>query len=215
MKKRLVSAACAFLFTLIIPASTAFGDDFTTPVNSGSKALLFTFSGLAYLGDSAYNGGVGFKYYVLDPLAIRGSLTFGINNQDLPAPAGGTEGNNNLWDIGLSAAAEYHLLKTRVSPYVGGVIGFTATQTENKNTANPQTTVTGGDFSFNLDALGGVEFFIIKELSLSAEYRFGYTLFAPYDTKSTTGNVTQTTKNGAAYNISINAVGALTMAFYF
>ncbi|HUI93418.1 MAG TPA: outer membrane beta-barrel protein [Chitinivibrionales bacterium] len=218
MYKRLVSSCIAVAVSVMLLAPAAWSDDVTTPIASGAKAMLFTFEGLSTIGAGDFNGGVGGKYYLMDMLALRGSLEFGLTDKATPAPTGGSEGDDNTWDIGLSVGGEYHLLKTRVSPYVGAEIGFLATQTSSKNTLNPQTTTTGGDFAFNIAALGGVEFFIIKELSLSAEYRLGYTLDAPYDTKATTaGNpsVTVTTKNGATNSLGIVAAGALIMAFYF
>ncbi len=217
-----VVMACLVLAMLIVPASIAYGDDMPTSVNAGSKALLFTFSGLNTLGANAYQGGIGGKFYLLDPLALRASLLLGIADQATPAPAaGGTAGDVNSLSIGLNAGAEYHLLKTRVSPYVGGQIGFTSTTNASKNavaTGISQTTITNvppAGFNFAFAALGGVEFFIIKELSLSAEYRLGYSVTAPYDQQTTTAGVTTTVKSGVAWNLGISSVGAFTLGFYF
>ena len=218
MNKRLVSSCIALVASLTILAPAAWSEDVTPEINGGSKAALFTFQGLATLGANAFNGGIGGKYYLIDMLALRGSLIFGLTDKVTPAPTGGSQGDDNSWDIGLTVGGEYHLLKTRVSPYVGAEIGFVATQTSSKNLLNPQTTITGGNFLFNIAALGGVEFFIIKELSLSAEYRLGYSLLSPYDTKATTASnpsVTVTTKNGATSSIGIYSIGAFTLAFYF
>lgn len=224
------TAICgAVVLALVAPASLVSADDMGQCVQAGSKAALFTFSGLSLLGATAYNGGAGFKYYILDPLALRGSLLFGLADQGTPAPAaGGTAGDANAWSVGLNVGAEYHLLKTRVSPYVGGALGFVSTATSEKDpepTGTPQYTTTNapqtingtayvGGFNFNIAALGGIEFFIIKELSLSAEYRLGYSVTAPYDQKSTAPG-SPTVKGGATTTFGITAVGALTLAFYF
>ena len=230
MKKRLFSMLV--LAGLAASATVALADDMPTSVNAGSKAMLFTFSGLNVLGANAYQGGFGGKFYLLDPLALRASLAFGLEDQAIPAPAaGGTSGDLNAVSVGLNVGAEYHLLKTRVSPYVGGTLGFMSTTTSNKNsvpTGTSQTTVTNAPvtingtvypypagFNFNVAALGGVEFFIIKELSLSAEYRLGLSTTAPYDVQTTTAGVTTTVKGGAITTFGISAVGVLALAFYF
>ncbi len=230
MKKCLITSCSAILASVLLLASTAWSDDVTPPIAANAKAALFTFSGLSNIAAGAFNGGLGGKYYILDPLALRASLLFSLADQGTPAPAaGGTAGDANTWSVGLNVGAEYHLLKTRVSPYVGGALGFVSTSTSEKDavlTGAPQYTVTNapviingttypaGGFNFNIAALAGVEFFIIKELSLSAEYRFGYSVTAPYDQKTTEPNVAPV-KNGAITNFGIYAIGALTLGFYF
>jgi outer membrane protein W len=220
--KSRIAILCIVGSLFVIPASNSFGEDFVTSVGAGSKALLFTFSGLNTVAANAYQGGLGAKYYILDPLALRASLLFSFADQATPAPAaGGTAGDANSLSWGLNIGAEYHLLKTRVSPYVGATLGFSSTTNSSKlpvATGVTQTTTTNAPpagFGFNIAALGGVEFFIIKELSLGAEYRLGYTVTAPYDQKATTGNTTVTTKSGGSSSIGIASVGALTLAFYF
>jgi hypothetical protein len=226
MNKRLVSSCIALVVSLTLLAPAAWSEDVTPEIAAGSKAALFTFSGLATLGANAYNGGIGMKYYLIDMLALRASLQFAFADQGTPAPAaGGTAGDENGFSVGLNVGAEYHFLKTRVSPYVGATMGFLSTSTSGKDavaTGAPQTTtenfpilgLTPG-FNFNIAALAGVEFFIVKELSLSAEYRLGYSVTAPYDQKTTTSGVTITTKSGLYNFVGIYTGGALTLAFYF
>jgi hypothetical protein len=227
MNKRLVSSCIALVASLTLLAPAAWSEDVTPEINGGSKAALFTFSGLATLGANAFNGGIGGKYYLMDMLALRGSLLFAFADQGILAPAaGGTAGDMNAFTIGLSVGGEYHLLKTRVSPYVGATLGFTSTSTSQKDavanggpaaTTYENTVILGvtPGFNFNIAALGGVEFFIIKELSLSAEYRLGYSVTAPYDAKTTTAGNTQTVKSPVTSAIGIYSVGAFTLAFYF
>jgi hypothetical protein len=226
MNKRLVSSCIALVASLTLLAPAAWSQDVTPSIGAGSKAALFTFSGLANLGAGAYNGGIGGKYYLMDMLALRASLLFGFEDQGILAPAaGGTAGDVNAFSVGLNVGGEYHLLKTRVSPYVGATIGFKSISTSQKDavpTGTAQTTIENAPitgyvpgFNFNIAALGGVEFFIVKELSLSAEYQLGYSMTAPYDQKTTNAGVTLTVKNGLYSAVGITAVGALTLAFYF
>ncbi len=232
----------ALVLSLIVPASSSFADDITTSVSAGSKAVLFSFSGLSILGANAFDGGIGAKYYFSDPLAVRAGIQFMTAGQGIAAnPAAtqqGTDGSISATRFGISAAAEYHLLKTRVSPYFGGGLGLTLTSTERKTAevGNPpanQTitknnfgvgaadgeTINGNTFlggtKFSIGAIGGVEFFIIKELSLSAEYQLGWSLTSRADEEVTTGSLTTKTKVGSTWQVGVAALGALTLAFYF
>jgi opacity protein-like surface antigen len=238
MKKCLIASCSVLVVSFMLMASTAWSQDVSPSIGAGSKAALFTFSGLATLGAGSYDGGVGFKYYFIDVLALRASLQYSGVNLVIPAnaPAGssGNDGSTFGTRFGFSVAGEYHLLQTRVSPYVGAGLGLAYTYTENKTpvsapagTPLPDPVITrnriGGEFgaayvggtNFNIAVLGGVEFFIIKELSLSAEYRFGVGLNAPTDQEVVTGPTTTKTKSGMLTQFGITSVGALAMAFYF
>jgi opacity protein-like surface antigen len=234
---RRITAICLFAAILMIPASTSFSQDFTTSVGQGAKAMLFSFSGLSVLGANEFDGGIGAKYYIMDPLALRVAIPFSYANQSIPANAApglvGTDGSTSAVRFGLAVAAEYHLLKTRVSPYVGGGLGFSNTSTKAKTAVvAPATqsimenratgeTIGGNAFvagtAFNVGALAGVEFFIVRELSLSAEYQLGYSMTARADQKLTTapGATPITTKEGTLSQFGIAAAGVLTLSVYF
>ncbi|MGB7568212.1 MAG: outer membrane beta-barrel protein [Chitinivibrionales bacterium] len=231
----------ALLFCAMIPLSTYSADDVGSSVGLNSKAVLFSFDGLSTLRANAFDGGFGAKYFLTDVLALRGSLQFSTASQTItPATPPGpgqveTDGSNSATQLGLSVAAEYHLLKTRVSPYVGGGIGFSSTSTQLKSAGNATppavytqtivkdigtgTTIAGvpydAGFDFGVGGLAGIEFFITKEVSLSAEYQLGYSLNSPYDQQTTTGAVTTTTKEGGTSTFGISSAGILTLAIYF
>ncbi len=237
--KSRIAILCIVGSLFVIPASNSFGDDFVTSVAGGSKAFLFTFSGLSALGAYEYNGGIGGKYYFTDAIALRLGIPFSYAYQSVPSNAGagqtGTDGSVSAVRFGLNAAGEYHLLKTRVSPYVGAGLGLSSTSTTSKTAViAPATqstmenraageTIGGNGFvggtAFNIGGLGGVEFFIVKELSLSAEYQFGYTGTFRADQKSTTTvgttTTTTTTKEGTLTQIGFTAAGVLTLSVYF
>jgi len=212
----------------IIPVSSSFADEVVTPAGAGSKALLFS---MVMLTPTAYNGGLGGKYYFSDPFALRGDLEFGFASQSTPAPTGGSEGSVSATQLGVSVGGEYHFMKTRISPYAGLDVGMKTTSTDNKNTATPQIEVKnaatgepiGGanyvnGLNFRVGAIGGIEFFILKELSISAEYNLGYSMTSLYDqvrTINTKPATSVTTKGGTLSTIGINGTGAFTLAFYF
>jgi hypothetical protein len=224
----------AFLLGLSLSVSVAFAEDFTTSIGSGAKAMLFSFSGLQNLGADAYNGGFGAKYFLTGPIALRGTLIFGMATQNDPTTLspGGTDGSESASKFGLNIGGEYHLSVNRVSPYVGGEVGFSTKSTKvvapinvangpQVTTENSQTAVLGYTPGTGIDigALGGVEFFITKEISLGAEYRLGIGWTSMPDQKVTTvigtTTTTNTTKTGTRMDLGIQNSGALTLAVYF
>jgi hypothetical protein len=217
----------------MVPLSSSIAaDDITPSLDVNSKAVLFSIGGLSNLGADAFNGGFGVKYFIAQSLALRGSLQFITASQSNPAnpPAGtvGTDGSTSATQFGLTAAIEYHLTKTRVSPYVGGGLSFSTTSTTNKSavvgagaqiiTKNRTTgefvgeNPYSGGFGFGIDGLAGVEFFIAKEVSLAAEYQLGYALLSRYNQEVVGG---LTTKAGSLNTVGISSTGLLTLAFYF
>jgi hypothetical protein len=222
----------AGLLSVVVAASLSYAQDAASPeINTGSKALLFTFSGLNTLGAKAYDNGIvtgiGGKYYIMSPIALRASLAFGMASQDNPA---GVYGSNSAMTFGISVGGEYHLSFARVSPFVGGVLGFSTTSTkmidsaagadrkrENFPIAAFPTYIPGK--ALNIGGIGGVEFFITKELSLSAEYQLGWRMPMGYEQKTTSATTAATTttkvKVPGLSEFGISNSGALTLAVYF
>jgi opacity protein-like surface antigen len=237
MRARFMAGALA----VVTAVSFVSAQEFATSVEQGKWAGLFSFSGLSYLGAGSYNGGIGAKFYLSNNMAIRGGLQFAHASLDvLPTPTptppnSGLDGYRHGTKFGVSAAVEYHLLPTRVSPYIGGGAGFSSASTEDKtavignppNEQNQQVTknLNGGEtikgitfdpgLSLNVGALAGVEFFITKEVSLSAEYLIGYSMLSPSDQEVTLGPTTTTTPAASSSSINVSATGVLTLAIYF
>lgn len=237
MKARLMAGVLG----IVMAVSFACAEDFVTSVAPNSKAMLFTFKGLSSMEAGDFNGGIGAKYYLSSSTALRVGLEFMTASVALPAnPEAllnqtGIDGSASATKFGISAAVEYHLLPTRVSPYVGGGIGISSGSTEYKNPVvnDPpprvqiqQTT----DKNFPVDTLGvtlnpgfemnvggivGVEFFITKEISLSAEYQLFYSTTSFSDEEEIQGNLTQKTKMGSTSGLKISSIGGLTLAVYF
>ena len=217
------------LIALLMIGSVSYGQDVVPGLAGGSKALLFTFGGLSNVGANNFNGGFGAKYYLSSSMAIRGGLQFSSASTTTPAnPAVGdigADGTSSTTTIGVGGAVELHLGSGRVSPYLGGGVGFSTTSTESKNpdTATPpativQTTVknAGGATTFTIYAMAGFEYFIWKEASLAGEYQIGFSSSAFKDRETTTtGFPTTTVKQGSSSTLGIAAQGTLTLAIYF
>lgn len=207
--------------------SVSYSQEVMPNLAGGSKALLFQFGGLNNLAANNFNGGFGAKYYLSSSMAVRGVLQFSSNSTSTPAnPAPGdvgADGSTSNTTIGVGGGVELHMGSGRVSPYIGAGVGFSTTSTESKNaaTATPPATPTQtttknatGNTTFTVYGMAGFEFFLWKELSLSGEYRLGFSSTALKDVEVTTGPTTVTTKQGSSSSIGINAQGVLTLAIY-
>jgi hypothetical protein len=225
-------ALCCAMF----PISASFAEDFAPANGVGSKAVLFSFSGLANLGAGAINGGIGGKYFFTEAIAGRAGLQFLTASEgELPAnPIAGSsvkEGSRSATQFGLNLGAEYHFIKSRVSPFFGGELSFstmgtshdyplvgTGSQVTVNNSVGGET-IDGQSYKaglgFGIAALGGVEFFITKEISLGAEYQLGYKLKSRYEEKDINQNPPAQTKAGGIHSFGITNAGLLTLAIYF
>ena len=120
-------------------------------------------------------------------MAIRGGLLFGRQSVTIPASPDddekGKDGDVTATVFGLTGGIEYHFMPTngRISPYFGGEIGYYHASQEYKPAIEYPENATGiarmvyevsGMNMFNITGLLGAEIFIIKEISLSAEYQF-------------------------------------------
>ncbi|MGE5683078.1 MAG: outer membrane beta-barrel protein [Bacillota bacterium] len=216
--------------------SIVFAQDEVRPDFSNRRtALLFTFSGLANLGAGDFEGGIGGKLFFSPNLALRAGLSFARasetnpfqNNNNTP----GQDEEKTATGFGINAALEYHVLTTRVSPYMGVGVGLSTLSTESKNAvaanANQTTiknnrqgeTIGGQNYlagtTVSVFALIGAEFFLYKELSLAAEYRIGFSSTSRSDQEVSVANQTTTTSQGSVSRIGIDNQGFLTLAFYF
>jgi hypothetical protein len=200
MKKALFAlAVCAII------VSAAFAAEPVT--KAGSKAVLF---GAQYAGLQPYEGayGVGLKYYMAEGLALRPVLLFNYRTETVTTPPDTMPPTYNItyeddkdkyFDFGLELGLEKSLLaQGPVSVFAGGVAGFS--MGTHKNTYGWTRNYTDGDVhsyrreteygnatAFKVAGLVGFEYFFSKSISISGEYRLGYSM-----SKSDIGTTTAT-----------------------
>jgi hypothetical protein len=217
MRVRFVSGVVA----LLVSVSVAMAQD-ASSVGAGSKALLFSFSGLNNLAANTYNGGIGGKYFLTAPLAVRAALQFANSATVTKATAPMTlDATTSSTTYGISAGAEYHFAVSRVSPYGGAEVLFSSTSSESKSSAVSSTTQTtlknalgSAGTTIKVSAILGAEFFMTKELSLGGEYQLGFSSTSRPNEESTTGSTTTTRNGGSATQIGIGTT-LLTLSLYF
>lgn len=133
----------------------------------GTKALLFEFNGLNQLGVGGVNGGIGFRYYMQDGMALRPSVNFTWVSADQD-----TSGNQlTTTGVGGSLAIEKHLAAIGpVSPYLGIGAGVNYSKVEN-DLAMTEDKAT----SFSAFVPVGFEWAFAQGITLGGEYNLGYT----------------------------------------
>lgn len=214
------------VFSLVLTSANFAQDEVRPNFVYGKTAMLFEFDGLNTLRANAFNGGIGAKMFFGPALAIRAGLQFASFSDENPDNPGvgqpAFDEESSYTTFGLTAGVEYHIRAGRVSPYVGAEVSFSTTSTEIKNPGNNAGTIEGaavnnvaGGTQIGVGVLAGAEFFLFRELSLSAEYQLGFVSQSNADVKTTQGTITQTTKGGSTSIIGIQSQGTFTLAFYF
>jgi opacity protein-like surface antigen len=217
----------AFIFSFLVVSS--FGsslaqDTIRAKTNEDDWALLFSFSGFGNLpagglgsvqtpndasgGTTVQFSGIGAKVFTQKNVAVRAAVTASRIQSTL---TGVGEGVSSTIDtktaLGIEAGAEYHFNNKRLSPYVGGLIGYSQGSSSSKtDELESSFKITG----YGAAAIIGAEVFLIESLSIAAEYRL------VYQSQSTTRrNGDQTTDGPKLVTIGIQSQGFLTLGFYF
>lgn len=229
MKKTIV-----LLLGILLLNNVSFGQSKYTPHVKGDDAMLFQFSGLAYLGAGSYRGGFGYKKFLNDKTAVRGAFSIRNEKETIPWDTGnwpdgyiGEDGYDKEFRIGFEAAGEIHRNNGKVDPYYGAGLGFSLTRTKKADVAlgaagsTLTQTVIKNDFNSNaattfaVFALLGVEYTINAALSLSAEYHLGFSSSSQPDMKiSGSSDSDITVKGGKSSFFGLTSVGVLTLAIY-
>jgi opacity protein-like surface antigen len=219
-----------FLFLLAVPCLALAGDP-SPLLQTGSKALLFDLGGLATLAAGNYQGGLGGKYYVAKDLAIRLSLGFSTstetdkNTQAPPLPANTlTESKLSHTTFSLAPGVTYAIAtSSTVAAYVGGMV--TISTTSQKREGNSAGLFVGFDSGesyrvsttdWGFAGILGVEWWPWENISLSGEYRLGFT-HSSGQTESSTPGVTVTTDAPTTNSFGLGSANsaALTLGVYF
>ena len=218
---------------LLIISAVGFSQEYKTKIEEGAKAVLFEFEGLNFLNVDEFEGGIGGKFYFSPQVALRAGFQFGNIKETTPFNATansdltGSDGSESVNILGIALGLELHAAsQSRVSPFVGGGLSFRSISTESKDVTinpNPQTTVENSRFgelgfragtTLSFFGLAGVEVFLLKEVSLAGEYRFGFDNTQPKDEVVNDGATSTTTEFGSIREIGFSSAGFLTLAVY-
>lgn len=152
------------VLVLVLLSTAAMGEEVTR--KAGDTSLNFSFNGLNI---ADYKYGIGGKRWLTDELAATASLDI-YQSDDKGSTTSGipTDINSGMTWYGVSLGMEKHLTSHHnLSPYLGGELAY----------SNQRSIATLSSFTnehYGINAIIGVEYAIIENISLSADYGFGY-----------------------------------------
>ncbi len=214
MKKLITIALVLLLVPFLLQAQDA-----SSKRSAGDKALLFSLNGLGNLGAGNYMGGVGFKYYFSNTMALRASLGFGSSSETKKAPSS-SQADEKTTDMAFSIAPGIVVdlvHNSAVVGYVGGQIMYTMSSNtvENPNyVKDTKTEVTGN--TFGAGVFLGAEWYPWNNVSLSAEYLLGFSTTSGKN-KVTIGSTTTETDAPSSTDIALGSANSasFTVSFYW
>ncbi len=172
---------------LLLPTYAMRAQEITAKTKHQDAALLFQFNGFGNLATGGLGAvetprdasgastitinGVGGKYYTAENVAVRAALTFARETASQAQSGAIAEFTETATSIGIEGGVEVHLHNKRLSPYFGGLIGYSSGSFVRKQG--------GSEVSASRKGLGvagilGAEFFLFEQVSLAAEYRAVY-----------------------------------------
>lgn len=232
MKKFLILAM------MLLICSLAYSQENGNSISKGAIGVLFSFNGLNNLSLQNYDGGIGAKYFLDQNLAFRVGLRLNGTSRTTPIDLGtdqeGLDGAFSSMNFGLSGAVEYHLKNQRVSPFVGGGLRLLMSSAEETQPVkwNVNSTITttrlkvetSGGLTYAVFGMAGLEIFLTKYMSLSAEYQLAYThdssdeIERKYEVvhgPSTTLPPSEKVKGPSSNTYGFDSSGVLVLAIYF
>jgi hypothetical protein len=173
MKKLLFIFFCFVLFF-----NVSLGQSTSIKPHKGDKGLSFSVRGLSSIGIGGVGAGIGGKCWHSDRLVYKISFGFNIlHSSDLNSP-GRTKGKSFNGSFSILPGIEYHYFPTdRISPYWAAGIGFTLSRDTRDYSipVNPSAGTISRVESWSYSPAGylslGIEWFIIKNLSIAGEYQ--------------------------------------------
>jgi len=220
MKKLFLTFLCVcFIFGL------SFGQDNSVKPKKGTKGLSFSVRGLSSLGVGGVGAGIGGKYWRSDKLVYKVSLGFSGRYSLMDAPQPGyTKDKSFSGSISVLPGIEYHYFPSnRISPYWGTGFNFSISR-EFRNYSVPSaplpgtgTRIESWNYSTGVFLSLGIEWFIIKNLSIAGEYQVNF-LYQQNDSKRFRvpgPTVTEITKaSNSSYSLNWGT-STLVATFYF
>jgi opacity protein-like surface antigen len=159
---------------LILLSTAALGEEVTR--KAGDTSLNFSFNGLNI---SDYKYGIGGKRWLSDYLAATASIDIYQSKEvdKTTSPSWETDTNSELTWYGVSFGMEKHFTSHQnLSPYWGGELTYS------KQRSIMNSSFTGFSQSstikqYGINALFGVEYALMSNVSLAAEYSYGYSYY--------------------------------------
>ena len=167
---------------------------------TSNTGLIFNINDIL-LDIESYQGGLGVKHFVNDKFAYRGSLDFSYAD------------SSNTLILNLGNSIEYHPIKGRVSPYLGGLLDVGLIRYKTETDADNWTLVT--TIPISAGPIFGVEVYVLNFLSLFAEYSMTVSYTTTITQQSVAGTVTEDTDSDFGTEIGIGNNSKIGIVLYF
>ncbi len=180
-----IPIAITCFFTLLV--FRAHAQEITAKTKHQDAALLFQFNGFGNLATGGLGAvetprdasgastitvsGIGGKYFTAENVAVRAALTFARETASQAQSGSIAEFTEISTTIGVEGGAEVHLHNKRLSPYFGGLIGYSRGAFSRTQSGSQSSAMRNG---FGIAGILGAEFFLFEQVSLAAEYRAVY-----------------------------------------
>ncbi len=170
------------LFLIILSVNSAQAEVPQQDGHIGQDGIILAVRGSWDIGVGSIEGGVGYKHWISDRLAIKSFLTFGKKDTTIVYYDNGYPPEQRVREksFSLSAGAEDHFWnRGRLSFFYGGGILFKTSSLKIDNTLyDPNPTEIKGVRSnkniFGIQSTLGIEYFFTKRLSLSGQYQVDF-----------------------------------------
>jgi opacity protein-like surface antigen len=175
----------------------------------GRGAILFLVNELSI---GSFGGGIGGKYWLSDLWAMNASVDLGHTRSDTDEE--GSTDDFSSTSVGLSTAIERHLVRARLSPYVGAGIGYTYTyrktsRADDRFSRESRTKAHQASGALTL----GVEYWLSSNFSLAGQYRLSFYYVRQKDTSDSSFSDPEE-RTTDQWNAGLGAT-SLVLAVYF
>jgi len=148
----------------------------------GKNAILFNFDGFNL---NSFNGGFGWKKWISNSIAVNSKFKILLSKEEKERTdeLSGSESRQKSFE--LTFGIEKHLQKNnKLSPYIGGQLGVSYEEINNKIIPNKALYYSRFDDSYKneserkllsmtIQIIFGIEYYLKENISLSGQYSFG------------------------------------------
>ncbi len=214
MKQKLI-----ILFVLILSEGTLrAADGYSFLAKQNDFALQFGMVGLNDLSFKNVKGGVGVQYYILNNIALRGSLRSSYSSSKLQKtnPTDFQDFSSNLTGISFEPGIRFNVAAASSLVLFTGVQGsFSFDYLKSVGLNFKDISEETKQIGYGAGAFLGVEWFVFKNVSISGEYLINASWQeAKSNISSSTQSITKEQPNSFNLNLG-NTGGQLIISFYF
>jgi hypothetical protein len=150
----------------------------------GQNGIIFAWNGSWHLGVGTFEGGIGYKHWISNQVALKSFLNFGKSDETIVNEDDGYPPEYRLRESSfslLTGAEDHFWNRGRLSFLLGGGILFKTSSSKTDYIVNDPAPdeikeVKSRKNTWGAQSTMGVEYFFTKNLSLSGQYQIDFSL---------------------------------------